>query len=618
MPRIRTAERAAVLVVEDEPENADLMLRALRKLCSVEICSDGVAAVDRVQGGRFLAVIADHHLPGLTGVEVLERVARLAPQTERILVSGHASAEVLTDAINRGHVGHFLPKPITVDQLVGLISRLIAQSTPEPAHRALLLVGPDVRETARSTLGSLALAHDVATDVPSARRLSPPQGGYELVLWDTAMVKDTMAGLSEITQVAPGAAHVCVERPGGDPDAPRLLAAGVDDVIWRPVRGDELAVRVRRVLDRRRLIAEAQRMRHGVGEHGLRELIGQSPAMTSIFDKIERVAATDATVLIRGETGTGKELVARVLHALSHRRDRPFVPVNCAALPETLVESELFGHERGAFTGATARRAGRFERADGGTLFIDEVGDVPPAVQVKLLRTLQERSFERLGGNDTLCVNFRLIAATNRDLERMIADGNFREDLFYRLNVVPIQMPPLRERTEDIWLLAERYLVDFQRRMGKEGIRISDRMRRALESHAWPGNIRELVNVIERVVALTPPHSHADVIEFQPVHHAPPSLGASSPPWSGSQRQARLGDGLLATSAEEEDRRGEPGTIGSKTRALKELVGEFERRLISEALERHKGSCSRAARELGITRQGLALKIAKHGLTLVR
>jgi DNA-binding NtrC family response regulator len=590
---VRSQERPALLVVEDDPDNADLLVRALRQLASIEVCADGAAAVERVRDGRFLAVIADQVLPGITGVELLEQVARVSPQTERILVSGFASAQVLTDAINRGNVGHFLPKPIEVGELVRLVARLVAQSAPEKAQRALVIAERDILEVAEATLAALPMPFDLCDSVAAARKLGTPQGGYVVILWDTGITRHALATLEEVAALAPGAALLCVERQGGDRDTPRLLAAGVDDVIWRPLRGDELAVRIRRVLDRRRLLADAQRVRRAEPQ-GLRELIGASAAMRSIFDTIERVASTDATVLIRGETGTGKELVARIVHALSLRRDRPFVTVNCAALPETLVESELFGHERGAFTGASAKRIGRFERADGGTLFIDEVGDVPPLVQVKLLRALQERTFERVGGNDTLHVNIRLVAATNRNLERMLEKNQFREDLFYRLNVVPIQVPPLRARIEDIWPLAQHYLGEYQRRMGKEGIRVSDSMRRALESYAWPGNVRELINVVERIVALTAPFSVADLPNLIDLNGL-----------SGDRGQG----GTPAMPAA----RGEPGPeapIGN----LKDLVGRYERGVIERALERTGGNRSRAARELGLTRQGLALKLTKYGL----
>jgi DNA-binding NtrC family response regulator len=312
-------------------------------------------------------------------------------------------------------------------------------------------------------------------------------------------------------------------------------------------------------------------------------VVGASGALRTILETIDKVSSSDATVLLRGETGTGKEMLARLLHVKSDRRTRPFVAVNCAALAPGVIESELFGHERGAFTGATARHLGRFERAHQGTLFIDEIGDVPLEVQVKLLRAVQEHRVERLGGSDSIAVDIRLVAATHRPLEEMMREGSFREDLFYRLNVIPIVVPPLRERVEDIWLLAQYYLVIIQQRLGKSGIRFSEAMRGVLESYSWPGNIRELINVVERAVALTPSNEVAEVPQLEPAtlsSHAAPRTPPS-------------------------------GSAGN----LKEAVGEYERRLILEALASSHGNRTRAAKELGISRQALGMKLAKYGLS---
>jgi transcriptional regulator with GAF, ATPase, and Fis domain len=271
--------------------------------------------------------------------------------------------------------------------------------------------------------------------------------------------------------------------------------------------------------------------------------------------------------------------VARTLHQLSLRFDKPFVAVNCAALPESLVESELFGHERGAFTGAASRRVGRFESSDGGTLFIDEVGDLPVSVQVKLLRVLQEGTFERVGANETLRCDVRVLAATHRNLEEMIEDGRFREDLYYRLAVVPVMLPPLRERPEDILPLALHHLDTLQRRAGKERIQISERMRAALVEHTWPGNVRELMNVIERAVALTPTGGVADMVELTVRLQKPKSAEAVQ---------------LQGT--------------------LKEMMDRHERGLIERALAASGGNRTRAADKLGLSRQALSVKLTKYRL----
>ncbi|ETW94447.1 MAG: transcriptional regulator [Candidatus Entotheonella factor] len=242
-------------------------------------------------------------------------------------------------------------------------------------------------------------------------------------------------------------------------------------------------------------------------QHNFDDIIGQSPALKKVLSRVEQVAATDATVMILGETGTGKELIARAVHTLSPRQSRPLIKINCAALPVNLIESELFGHEKGAFTGVLARKSGRFELADGGTIFLDEVGDLPLELQAKLLRALQEGEFERLGGTQTLRVDVRVIAATNRNLEQAIRDGSFREDLYYRLNVFPVTPPPLRERPEDIPLLVQFFTKKFGTKLGKSIDTIPETVMAALQAYAWPGNVRELENIIERAVILSPDHA---------------------------------------------------------------------------------------------------------------
>jgi DNA-binding NtrC family response regulator len=510
-------ERRRLLLVDDEEDNLDLLIRALRPVGQLQTARTGADALEMLRNQSFAAVVTDHMMPGLTGIELLERAARLTPQTQRILVSAYGDVEMLTEAINRGHVSHFLPKPVDPRKLRSLVESAIS-GADTGVERALVLatrdLGPRIAEAMRAA-------------------------GIEVA------------------------------------ESDEMSASSGDAAVWTTDLTDGAVDRIRRAL------LDEDRFRRHRTHMGLGEMIGRSPAMREVFEAIERVAPSDSTILVRGETGTGKEMVARVVHALSRRRDQPFVAVNCAALPESLVVSEMFGHERGAYTGAQARKLGRFERADGGTLFIDEVGNMPEAVQVKLLRALQERCFERVGGTETLRVDIRLIAATNLDLESAMSAGQFREDLFYRLNVVPITLPPLRERREDIALLVEHMLPMFQRRLGKEGIRISAGMMKRLMEHEWPGNVRELINVMERVVALTPSGGVADF----------PDIRMRAP----RQRLAALIPERPSAS-------------------LREMVGEFEKRVIAQSLERHGGNRSRAARELGITRQGLSVKIKKYGL----
>jgi len=310
-------------------------------------------------------------------------------------------------------------------------------------------------------------------------------------------------------------------------------------------------------------------------KYDFRNIIGTSKEMRDVYEQIAQVAPSGATVLIRGESGTGKELVAHAIHYNSPRSSKPFVKVNCAALPESLIESELFGHEKGAFTGAVARKRGRFELAEGGTLFLDEIGDLSPAMQVKLLRALQEREFERVGGTETIKVNVRLITATNVDLEQAVSDGRFRSDLYYRLNVFSIYLPPLRERKTDILLLADHFLEKYGRQNGKRIKRISTPAIDMLMSYHWPGNVRELENVVERATL---------VCEGNVIHgyHLPPTL------------QTAEGSGTVTKMS------------------LDLAVSAFEKDLIQDALKTTRGNRARAARLLDTTERVLGYKVKKY------
>jgi two-component system response regulator HydG len=284
------------------------------------------------------------------------------------------------------------------------------------------------------------------------------------------------------------------------------MRAGAEDYLTKPIDFDALLLVVERTLARDELKSEAENLRRQLrarDKEGLEGLLGASPAMQRVYQMVRQVAAARATVLITGESGTGKGEVAHALHSLSPRKDAPFVSLHCAALAESLLESELFGHEKGAFTGADKKRIGRFEQADGGTLFLDEIGEVPAATQIKLLRVLQERSFERVGGNETVKVDVRVVAATNKNLAEEVREHRFREDLYYRLNVVHIEMPPLRQRGNDVVLLAEHFLRRFARENNRRIEAFSDAARAKLTAHRWPGNVRELENAIERAVVFT-------------------------------------------------------------------------------------------------------------------
>ena len=324
------------------------------------------------------------------------------------------------------------------------------------------------------------------------------------------------------------------------------------------------------------------------GEFDFGQIVGDAPALREVLTKVEQVAPTHSTVLLRGETGTGKELVAHAIHINSPRENKPFVRVNCAALASGVLESELFGHEKGAFTGAVARRPGRFELADGGTLFLDECGDIPAEVQVKLLRVLQEREFERLGGTETVRVDVRVVSATHRDLEALIAEGKFREDLYYRLNVFPIVLPPLKDRLEDLPRLVEHFVAKFARTTGKPVRGFDATALAAMQQYSWPGNVRELENVIERaIIVCRGAEVTAADLDFgrraqAPVTAVPAPVAASGSGPAGRPLQARLHD--------------------------------QEKAEIVQAIERNQGNIAGAARALGINRSTLYYRLRKHGL----
>ena len=366
--------------------------------------------------------------------------------------------------------------------------------------------------------------------------------------------------------------------------AVEAMKHGAVDYITKPFEVEALRIKVRKLLERRDLEREVVRLRAEVdGQGRLGRLVGASPPMRELFQTIRRVAASRATVLIQAESGTGKELVARAIHDLGKRADQPFVAVNCAAIPDHLIESELFGHERGAFTDAHERRIGKFEAATGGSLFLDEIGELGIAVQAKLLRALQEKQIERLGGSSTIDIDVRVIAATNRNLEADISDGRFRADLFYRINVVPIELPALAERREDIRRLAEHFLAAARANADRGPSKIARDAIAALERYPWPGNVRELENAIERAVAL----GDGEVLE---IGDLPPAIL----------------------------RAGELSTLGDSVRSGKlgfdAALANFEKMLILEALARADGNQTRAAEQLQITRRSLKLKMDRYGI----
>ena len=409
---------------------------------------------------------------------------------------------------------------------------------------------------------------------------------FDLVLTDLALGRGAsgMDVLKAAKEQRAETAVVMITAHGSEKIAVEAMKSGADDYVPKPFDNDEIRVVVRRALDRHALERENRLLRERIQrEYGFDQIIGTGKAMRTVFETIQKVAETDLTVLVRGESGTGKELVAQAIHNASGRKNKPFIAVNCAAINRELVESELFGHEKGAFTGADQRRQGRFEAANGGTVFLDEIGDMAPETQAKVLRVLQERTLERVGGTEPVAVDVRVVAATHRDLEKAVEEGSFREDLYYRLKVVEVELPPLRERREDIPALADRFLEQVAERLGRDKKRLSDGAVARLARHTWPGNIRELRNVIEQASVL----SSGDAIDA---------------------------DDLKLDEAAQADVGGTIDTAIPFSESKKAHVEHFERSYLLRALRENQGNVSRTAAAIGMVRQSLQQKIRELGL----
>jgi two-component system, NtrC family, response regulator len=412
------------------------------------------------------------------------------------------------------------------------------------------------------------------------------QQAPDVVLTDLRMPElDGIELLTRIKRIRPETMVIMMTAYGTVKTAVKAMKLGAEDYLSKPIDVEELELVLQKTLEKKRLLEETHLLRQRLDhKYNLDNLVGESPEILAVFKTVRQVALSSASVLLLGESGTGKELFAQALHQNSPRRSKPFVKVACSALPETLLESELFGHEKGSFTGALYSRAGRFEAADGGTLFLDEIGDISPTVQIKLLRFLEEREFERVGGNRTFKVDVRIVTATHRDLRKKLEDGSFREDLYYRLNVIEVHVPPLRERAADISLLAHHFLTKFAKANHKDVRQISDQALALLLRHAWPGNVRELENAIERAVVLTD-QAVLDVEHF-------PTL--------------RRG---VDTAASKEPQRGGIGvSIPGSTMA------ELEREAIVRTLEAVDGSTSRAAELLQISTRKIQYKLKEYQL----
>jgi len=451
-------------------------------------------------------------------------------------------------------------------------------------NRRRVLVVDDDESLRRVTQVQLEQAgYEVSVAADGASAIATLQkSGQDLVLTDLKM--PGMSGLELLHRIRkeyPDTVVIMITAFGSVDTAVEAMKAGAYDYITKPVRSEELELVVARSLQHLSLIEENRLLRSSLEDkYGFENIIGHSKSLVYVLDLAARAAQTDATVLIQGETGTGKELLAKAVHFNSTRRDKPFVTINCGAIPKDLLESELFGHVKGSFTGATAHKRGKVESADGGTLFLDEIGEMPLELQVKLLRLIQQGEIEKVGAPSASTVDVRTIAATHRNLPAMIEDGTFREDLYYRLSVIPLELPPLRERIDDIPELVQYFFAKAKRKYGREQLVLPDALMRNFSSYRWPGNIRELENIVERLVVLTKSTqiSVSDLPEhLRREHPSVDTLNLEMPP-QGISLEA------------------------------------IEKELILRALQKFKWNQTHAARYLDISRKALMYRMEKHGI----
>ncbi len=408
---------------------------------------------------------------------------------------------------------------------------------------------------------------------------------FDAIITDVRMPKvDGLQVLKATKELSPGTVVIMITAFGSSETAVEAMKLGAYDYITKPFKYDEVMLNIKRALERKRLRDENLNLKRRLEtQYRFENIIGKGAKIVEVFDTIRKIADSFSTVMITGESGTGKELVAQAIHVNSPRRDKPFISVNCGAIPEGLMESELFGHVKGAFTGAVVNKVGLFTAADGGTLFLDEITEIPSLLQVKLLRAIQEREIRRVGDTKDIKVDVRLIAATNKDLESAVGNGTLREDLFYRLNVIPIHIPSLRERVEDIPLLVAHFLQKFGKELGKEVRGVSAEALALLEQYHWPGNIRELENVVERALVL----GTGDMLS---VESLPESVHRQRPP------------------------RGVDLDLPEAGLDLDSTLDQIERRLLEKALERTKGVQTRAAELLRLSFRQFRYKLQKHSL----
>ncbi len=455
------------------------------------------------------------------------------------------------------------------------------------AQHSILVVDdePSMRELLEIVLQNAGHAVSIASNPDEAQaRVENEQ--FDVVITDLYMGNDRNAGLKLLIWMkenSPSTPVIMMTAHGSVDSAVEAMQRGADDYLQKPFKNDEIKLRVENAIRQRNLMRENEALRKEQKRHAkLDNMIGKSAKFLEVLDMVRRVASLPSTVAIHGESGAGKELIARALHNLSPRVDKPFVAINCGGIPETLLESELFGYKKGAFTGANEDKEGLFAVANGGTLFLDEIGEMPLQLQVKLLRVLDNNTVTPVGGTQAIKVDVRIISATNRDLEAMSEEGGFRSDLYYRLNVIPITMPPLRERADDIPLLARHFAKSHAENMGRKPLEISPEAESSLRSYSWPGNVRELGNVMERAVALCA-GEQIDTLDLPPhVQNFVPEV------------------------------RPDMGTLPSEGIDLEATVADLEIALIKQALQTTKYSQKKAAQLLGLTARSLRYRLQKY------
>ena len=629
-----------ILVVDDEIHNLEALERAFRGEYRVFSAKNGQEAIKLMEKEEFALILADQRMPGITGVELLGISLKYFPKAIRMILTSYTDADELLEAINTGHVYRYILKPWNAKELKITVKRALetyhlARELERRMQELSLLYDIssslnamiEIEELLRFTTAKISMLleaentsiilvdkNELYLPLVNEKAATPP----ELVNGHRFPMNRGICGW--VIREGKGlVVSTATEDPRYDPHIDNIGVSGLRSILCTPLQSkgaiigaiatknkldsmfseedlhllNTLAGNLAISIENARLYKELKEAKERLNAENIflkqevekrykfDQIIGNNPKMRKVFELLEKVIDTPTTVLIQGETGTGKELIARAIHYNSRRKDRRFIDQNCSALPETLLESELFGNKKGAFTGAVSDRKGLFEMADGGTIFLDEISETSPAMQAKLLRVLEEGEIRPLGDTNYKKVDVRILSATNKDLKKEVDSGRFREDLYYRLNVFPIVLPPLRERKDDIVLLAKHFLTKFSQRMHKSIRGFSKEAMEALLNYPFPGNIRELEHEIERVVTIAPDQ---EIIQIDLLSD-----------------HVRQRDELLTLAMNEKGN-------------LKQTIEKVERHMIEESLKALRGNKSRVARELGLSRVGLQKKMKRYGI----